>query len=114
MDNSTIIKSAGYPVVALFEVVKSDSEQAILLMCRRERIANGYIVRRSDKTPTFHRGQNVLRRVGHQWVPVTFLMVGPRTVIAAGKELVTFASGTAIVAQRNGPIAVVPIRELRS
>jgi hypothetical protein len=72
------------------------------------------MVKRSDATPTFHRGQKILRHVGHQWVPVTFLMPAPRMVIAAGKELVTFASGTAIVAQRDGPIVVVPIRELRS
>ena len=79
-----------------------------------DEIAKSYKVRRSDKTPTFHRGQKVLRRVGHQWVPATFLMPGPRMVIAAGKELVTFASGRAIVAQSNGPIVVVPIKELRS
>ena len=73
-------------------------------------IHNSY-VNREEKRHPFEPGQKLLRRVGPELVPVTFIAVSPRTAVFVGTQAVTNASPTAIVRSEDGGIQSVPIDE---
>jgi hypothetical protein len=67
----------------------------------------------ADQKVRFNSGQKLLRQVGTDLVPVTFIMSGPRVAHSIGSLPVAEPPNIAIVVM-HGTLAAVPVNELKA